>query len=274
MLTDNKSELLTETDSPAAPVLTQPNSATLSEEQLREAQAKSLAQPQALQQQKAQQKAQQQKAEQQKAKQAAQAFRMRFSADAMRSFVPVLNQVGKKVLLHVGAGSPNNRPLPMCFQGEDWAEVRVDINRAVKPHIVASVTDMKGVPDGQSHGVFSSHTHEHLNDFEVAKGFSEILRVLVPGGFVLMNVPDLGQIAQMIVDGKADEVLYDSKAGPIRPIDMLFGHQRSIKDGNGYMAHRTGFTAERLQRFCIEAGFSDVRVRKGRQWDLWLVAVK
>jgi hypothetical protein len=205
---------------------------------------------------------------------AALAFRMSFSSEAMRSFVPVLNEAGPKILLHVGAGSPSKRPLPMCFQGDDWMEVRVDIDKRVKPNIVASLTDMKGVPDARSHAVFSSHTHEHLNDFEVSKGFSEIVRVLRPGGFLLMNVPDLVQVAQMIADGKADEVLYQSNAGPVRPIDMMFGHQLSIQNGNGYMAHRTGFTAARLERFCIEAGFSDVRVRTGRQWDLWAVAVK
>ena len=206
--------------------------------------------------------------------QQARAFQMSFSEEALKVFVPCLNEAGPKVLLHVGAGSPSNRPLPLCFQGEDWMEVRVDIDKRVKPNIVASVTDMQGVPDERSHAVFSSHAHEHLNDFEVEKGFAEIYRVLKPGGFLLMNVPDLKQVAQMIVDGQADEVLYDSKAGPVRPIDMMFGHQLSVKKGNAYMSHRTGFTAERLERFCLEAGFVDVRVRTGRQWDLWVVAVK
>jgi len=201
-------------------------------------------------------------------------FRMIFTVQALRPFVPCLNEAGPKILLHVGAGSPNNRPLPACFQGQEWMEVRVDIDKRVKPNIVASVTDMKGAPDERSHAVFSSHSQEHLNDYEVAQGFSEIYRVLRPGGFLLMNVPDLGQVAQMIIDGKADDVLYESQAGPVRPIDMLFGHQRSIENGNGYMAHRTGFTSDRLERFCLEAGFSDVRVRTGNKWDLWVVAVK
>lgn len=206
--------------------------------------------------------------------QEAKAFQMSFSEEAFKVFVPCLNEAGPKVLLHVGAGSPSNRRLPLCFQGEDWMEVRVDIDKRVKPNIVATVTDMQGVPDERSHAVFSSHAHEHLNDFEVEKGFAEIYRVLRPGGFLLMNVPDLKQVAQMIVDGQADEVLYDSKAGPVRPIDMMFGHQLSVKKGNAYMSHRTGFTAERLERFCLEAGFVDVRVRTGRYWDLWVVAVK
>ncbi|UOD51418.1 class I SAM-dependent methyltransferase [Orrella daihaiensis] len=199
---------------------------------------------------------------------------MDLSTQALQSFVPCLNQAGPKVLVHVGAGSPNGRPLPECFQDDEWAEVRVDINPAARPNIVASVTDMAGVPTAGADAVFSSHTHEHLDDHEAEQGFEEVFRVLKPGGFLLINVPDLAQIAELILQGQADEVLYDSKAGPIRPIDMLFGHQASLKSGNGYMAHRTGFTAQRLQRFCFKVGFNDVRVRAGGNWDLWGVAVK
>jgi len=199
---------------------------------------------------------------------------MDLSTEALKSFVPCLNEEGKKILVHVGAGSLNNRPLPPCFEAEHWMEVRVDIDPRTKPNIVASVTNMPGVPSEGADAVLSSHTHEHLNDHEVAQGFDEIYRVLKKGGFLLMNVPDLAAVAQLVVDGRSDEVIYDSKAGPVRPIDMLFGHQDSIKRGNSFMAHRTGFTAERLQSFCLNAGFLDVRVRYGIQWDLWAVAVK
>ena len=54
---------------------------------------------------------------------------------------------------------------------------------------------------------------------------------------------------------------------------MLFGHQASLTRGNHYMAHRTGFTAERLGTMLAEAGFGEVRVVKGRSFDLWAVAV-
>jgi len=199
---------------------------------------------------------------------------MDLSTEALQPFVPSLNEPGPKIVVHVGAGSPNGRPLPACFSDDGWTEVRVDIDPQAKPNIVASVTHMPGVPSERAHAVLSSHTHEHLDDHEVGQGFAEIFRVLRPGGFLLINVPDLSEIARLILDGQADEVLYHSKSGPIRPIDMLFGHQASIKAGNGYMAHRTGFTADRLQKFCLDAGFTDVRVRPGQQWDLWAVAVK
>jgi ubiquinone/menaquinone biosynthesis C-methylase UbiE len=199
---------------------------------------------------------------------------MDLTLKSLQSFVPCLKERGKKILLHVGAGSPNKRPLPECFRGSHWAEVRVDIDQSTQPHIVASVTNMTSVPDGGVHGVLSSHTHEHLNDHEVPQGFSEIYRVLKPGGVLVMNVPDLAEIAKLILQDKIDDVLYQSNAGPVRPIDMLFGHQPAIQRGSVYMAHRSGFTSERLARFSAQAGFTDVRVRKGKQHDLWLVAVK
>lgn len=199
---------------------------------------------------------------------------MDLTPESLKSFVPCLNEEGDKILVHVGAGSPNGRALPECFQGEHWVEVRVDIDREAQPNIVASVTHMPGVPTEGAHAVFSSHAHEHLNDFEVSQGFSEIYRILKKGGFLLMNVPDLTEIAKLVMQGRVDEVLYQSKVGPVRPIDMMFGHQPSIQRGSVYMAHRTGFTAERLENFCVQAGFDDVRVRKGSKWDLWMVAVK
>ena len=52
-----------------------------------------------------------------------------------------------------------------------------------------------------------------------------------------------------------------SPVGPIRPLDMLYGHTRSIEEGQHYMAHRTGFTPERLGNLLLSAGFATVSVR-------------
>ena len=83
----------------------------------------------------------------------------------------------------------------------------------------------------------------------------------------------LQQIAELIAAGRGDEVMYTSPAGPITPLDMLFGHQASLARGNIYMAHRTGYTPERLRKVLAEAGFADVRVMRGNAFDLWAVAV-
>jgi hypothetical protein len=42
---------------------------------------------------------------------------------------------------------------------------------------------------------------------------------------------------------------------------MLYGHTRAIESGHHHMAHRTGFTAERLGNLLLSAGFPTVFAR-------------
>lgn len=198
---------------------------------------------------------------------------MKISYNDLAAFVPILRQSGKKDVLHVGCGNANPERLPECFRTGDWQEIRLDIDPKVNPHIVASLTDMSVVPTRSVDAVWSSHNLEHLENFEIPKALAEIRRVLKDGGFALITLPDLAIVARLIAQGKGDDVLYTSPAGPITPLDMLFGHQASIARGNRYMAHRTGFTADRLRSKLADAGFREVRVLPGRSYDLWAVAV-
>lgn len=198
---------------------------------------------------------------------------MKISQKDLEAFVPILSQPGHKNLLHVGCGMSRPERLPECFRNENWREIRLDIDPKVKPHIVASITDMTQVPTRSVDAVWSSHNLEHLEDFQVPVALAEIQRVLKPGGFALITLPDLACVTGLITQGKGDDVLYNSPAGPITPIDMLFGHRASMARGNTFMAHRTGFTAERLGQKLTEAGFAEVRVTHGKSYDLWAVAV-
>nr|WP_019367388.1 class I SAM-dependent methyltransferase [Pseudomonas luteola] len=198
---------------------------------------------------------------------------MKITHNDLASFIPSLHQPGEKTLLHIGCGTAGPERLPECFKSSIWREVRLDINPNVKPDIVASLTDMSAVEDASVDAVWSSHNLEHLEGFEVPGALAEIRRVLKPCGFALITLPNLQRIAQLIAEGRGEEVIYTSPAGPITPLDMLFGHQASLARGNRYMGHRTGFTAERLGNKLTEAGFEEVRVLKGRSFDLWAVAV-
>ena len=46
-----------------------------------------------------------------------------------------------------------------------------------------------------------------------------------------------------------------------------------IQKGNSFMAHRTGFTAKRLGNLLIQAGFKEVRIIHGDNYDLWAIAI-
>jgi len=198
---------------------------------------------------------------------------MKITQEDLAHFVPSLRLPGNKTLLHIGCGTASPERLPDCFKSVQWQEVKLDIDPKVKPDIVASLTDMSAVASASVDAVWSSHNIEHLEGFQVDGALREIRRVLKPGGFALITLPDLQRIAELIAQGRGDDVMYTSPAGPITPLDMLFGHQASLARGNHYMAHRTGFTAKRLGKMLAEAGFGEVRVLKGRSFDLWAVAL-
>ncbi|MCI4678574.1 class I SAM-dependent methyltransferase [Rhodoblastus acidophilus] len=178
----------------------------------------------------------------------------------------------KKRVLNAGCGVLGHGRLPAVFAPAIWQEVRLDVDPATRPDIVGSLVDMRAVvADGSFDALYSSHAIEHLYAHEVIPAFREFRRILKPDGFALLTCPDLMAIARLIVEQGAEVVAYQSPAGPIRPIDMLFGHGRSIGEGRVAMAHRTGFTAPRLARVALESGFKEVRAAEGGYFDLWAI---
>jgi len=171
---------------------------------------------------------------------------------------------GRRLVLHVGCGPPNENNLHDRFRSAEWRELRLDIDPRMRPDIVADITDMAGVPSASVDALWSSHNVEHVFAHQVPRMFGEFLRVLRPGGEALITTPDLQRAAERIASGRLDEPLYDSDAGPIAPLDMVYGHGREIARGFEQMAHRTGYTARTLTQRLEAAGFADVRVRRER----------
>jgi predicted SAM-dependent methyltransferase len=175
----------------------------------------------------------------------------------------------KRRVLNAGSGRHSARGIPPFFVSFGWEEVRLDVDPSVTPTVIGSVTDMKDFFDSQSFdAVWSSHTLEHLFSHDVPEALKEFKRVLKPNGFVLILCPDLESVANHIIHYGADSIAYTSPAGPITAIDMLYGHLASVAQGRHYMAHKTGFTADRLGRLLLEAGFSTVHVRRDDHFEI------
>jgi hypothetical protein len=180
-----------------------------------------------------------------------------------------------KTFLNVGCGTRSKANTTAAFAGEDWQELRLDINEAVRPDIVGTMTDMKAVADESVDAVFSSHNIEHLYAHEVPVALHEFLRVLKADGFAVITCPDLQSVAALVAEDKLVEPAYTSPAGPITPLDMIYGHRPQVAAGDLFMAHRCGFTRKVLGGTLLSCGFKSVFTsRRPAFFDLWALASK
>jgi len=184
-----------------------------------------------------------------------------------------------KTFLHVGCGPIRLDPStqlairPKGFDAQEWNELRLDINPQVKPDVVGSMTDMSALESGSVDAIYSSHNIEHLYPHEVALALAEFKRVLNRDGFAVITCPDLQSVCALVAEDKLTEAAYVSPAGPISPMDMLYGHRTALRAGNLYMAHRCGFTLNVLLATLELAGFAKVvGNRRPQAFDLWALA--
>jgi ubiquinone/menaquinone biosynthesis C-methylase UbiE len=167
-----------------------------------------------------------------------------------------------KKVLHVGCGQKRLVGQNPVFPEGEWRETRLDIDPSVGPDIVSSMTAMPMLPDDCQDAVYSAHNLEHLFPHELRAALSEFRRVLKPGGFALVLVPDIQAAAAAIAAGKGRLPLYVSASGPITPFDVLYGHRASIEHGHIHMAHRNGFVIATLLEALEQAGFTAVHAKR------------
>jgi SAM-dependent methyltransferase len=172
----------------------------------------------------------------------------------------IVGFVKQNRVLHVGCGGA---PLP------EWlgcnTEVRLDIVPDNNPDIVANMTDMGDI--GEFDCIYCCHALEHLHVDDVNKALSEFHRVLKPGGKAIVFVPDLEGVRP------TKEILFDSPAGPITGLDLMYGYNCLTKE-KPYMRHLTGFVKESLKQALYDAGFIKVDVQPIIYHDMMGVATK
>ena len=175
-----------------------------------------------------------------------------------------------RILINAGSGVRDGGRVPRYFGS--WRQIRVDLDPSVEPDLVASITDLSGIPDGIADALWSAHCLEHLYAHEVARALGEFCRVLKPTGFACLMVPDLQAAAIVAARDELHSVLYESPAGPVTAHDMMFGYGPAIAEGHTFMAHRCGFTPTLLGTRLHESKFAEVVLRR-REASLELAAV-
>ena len=179
--------------------------------------------------------------------------------------------------LHVGCGPKRKNQTTRGFNTPEWAEIRLDIDASVQPDVIGTMIDLSAVESDSVDAIYSSHNIEHLYPHEVPLALAEFLRVLKPDGFFVVTCPDLQSVCKLIAEDKLTDTAYTSPAGPIAPLDILYGHRPAMAKGNLYMAHRCGFTQKVLSGTLQSCGFKSVAtMARGRApfFDLFALASK
>jgi hypothetical protein len=179
-----------------------------------------------------------------------------------------------QTFLHIGCGPQRKAATTRGFNRGSWQEVTVDSDPAFKPDHVAGLTDLSAIASGSVDAVFCSHNLERLHVHEVIPALKEVHRVLKPAGFAVITSPDLQGVAELIAADKLTEAAYESAIGPIRPVDIVFGHSAAIAAGNKRLVRHCGFTQKVLVATLQAAGFRGFASarRPAPFLDLWVIA--
>ena len=163
-----------------------------------------------------------------------------------------------KKVLNVG-GNSKDIPLPPQYAG--FEHLLLDIDPSGKPDVVCDARNLTTLEAGAFDAVYCSHNLEHYYRHDVPKVLGGFLHVLKEGGFAQIRVPDLAAVMKATIDRGLDveDVLYESAAGPITVLDVLYGLGSEIEQsGQDYFAHKTGFTQKSLAKALNKAGFTKV----------------
>lgn len=168
-----------------------------------------------------------------------------------------------KKVLNVG-GNSKDIPLPPQYAG--FEHLLLDINPKGSPDIVCDARELATLAAGQFDAVYCSHNLEHYYRHDVPRVLAGFMHVLKDGGFAQIRVPDIQEVMKVAMEKNLDvnDVLYQSPAGPITVLDVIYGYGVEIEQsGEDFFAHKTGFTKNTLLKVLHEAGFSEMFIALG-----------
>lgn len=120
--------------------------------------------------------------------------------------------------------------------------INIDINPNIGADLVCNALDVKNhFRPNSVEFILCSHMLEHLNENEAIEALKSYRDILVPGGFLTIEVPDCEDLERKLQEGIITEHI--KKINEIG-VDSNFG-----------MEHKIQFTRNKLEEYLKEAGF-------------------
>lgn len=155
----------------------------------------------------------------------------------------------------------NSKAIPLPPQYADYEHLLLDIDPRGSPDIVCDARELESLDADQFDAVYCSHNLEHYYRHDVPRVLAGFLHLLRDGCFAHIRVPDISEVMRVAVEKNLDinDVLYQSPAGPIMVLDVIYGYSVEIeRSGQDFYAHKTGFTQKSLLSALQKAGFTKI----------------
>lgn len=155
------------------------------------------------------------------------------------------------IKLNIGAG---NKPLP---SSDGWINIDLHIDDAYKndpdyDFIVTDATTLEDIELGSVSEILASHIIEHIHPSKVMKTLLRWRGVLVPGGKLALEQPDIIKCCINVLQMHTSQ---DSKLVMNNGLWGLYGNSSTEGDG---MAHQWGYSPVSLRALLEECGYVQV----------------
>lgn len=168
-----------------------------------------------------------------------------------------------KRVLNIGWGG-----VPIGIQEEPGYETKIYnldklnyvTDQGHKTDYITDARTLEGVESKHFNAICANHILEHFHHFELEDVLQNWKRVLIPGGGLLIEVPNGPWVLQNM-EGDLLRPLYRTPAGDdIRALDMIYGFQKDIQQGLTGMEHKNLFDSTSLYNVLKKAGFVQIEI--------------
>lgn len=162
-------------------------------------------------------------------------------------------------VLCIGGG---NELASMPYHYAAWNKTLLSEQLKEGAHLIESALRLSEREEATFDAVYCSHqlkNHSLQEGGQILKG---IRRLLKPGGFVHLKVPDVTVLMHQMVKSGHDleDVAYISPVGPISYHDVFWGLSTARSaPGNSSAGHKSGYSRKVLDRVLSDNGFLDLR---------------
>jgi predicted SAM-dependent methyltransferase len=147
------------------------------------------------------------------------------------------------IRLNLGAGPKNWPGFVSVDLPNNWS--------GVEPDVAADVTGPLPFPDDHADEVHAYHLLEHIWRWKVADCLREWIRVLKPGGTLVLEMPCLDKIAKIIAHSIIDRT-------PLNPRMTIWGLYGDPSYKSEEMTHKWCYSYTELEEILTELGMVDI----------------